>query len=253
MGNHLTSFKEDSRAAVSGAVIRSKLIDIKSQKSKRDQELAFKIATTRERIQWLLGFYATLFCFNFARVKISKETSRFSPLPLAFLPYMALRFCFFIKWILRMAQSWNDWTLRHNTYWKMKSIGSTMPFGFQGVSNSNIESWSKNQKQDVPMSRWRNGRSLATQYRKRKFLFTRFQRPNWSTSRWERFRKLENKIMIKSRKTTSVYPVFFAFFLLFISFLKYFFQIFSFFYFSSVDFTLSFQCFFEKEKKNRIH
>ena len=95
MGNHLwTSVKEDTRTAVSGAVVRSKLIDIKSQKSKRDQELAFKVATVRERIQWLAGFYVTLIGFNFARMKITKEAARFSPLPLAWLPYIGTPFLF---------------------------------------------------------------------------------------------------------------------------------------------------------------
>lgn len=94
MGNTLAAVKNDTEAAVSGALIRSKLIDLKSQKSKRDQELAFKIATVRERIQWLAGFYVSLFAFNFARMRLSGEAAQFSPLPLAWLPYVGTPFLF---------------------------------------------------------------------------------------------------------------------------------------------------------------
>lgn len=95
MGNSwFSSVKEDATKTVSGAVIRSKLIDIKAQKSRRDQELAFKVATVRERIHWLAAFYVTLISFNFVRIRFINKTKGFDPLPLAWLPFIGTPFLF---------------------------------------------------------------------------------------------------------------------------------------------------------------
>lgn len=112
MGNSwVSSVKDDASKTVSNAVIRSKLIDIKAQKTKRDQELAFKVATVRERIHWLAAFYVTLISFNFLRLRFfargqmknsskahhsttTKSKISFEPLPLAWLPFIGTPFVF---------------------------------------------------------------------------------------------------------------------------------------------------------------
>ena len=93
MGNAFTTAVVNLKDEAQSAITRSKLIDIKSAKSKRDNELAFKIATTRERAHWLITFYATLITFNFARIRFIGEKS-FSPLPLAWLPFIGTPFLF---------------------------------------------------------------------------------------------------------------------------------------------------------------
>lgn len=92
MGNALSSAKDNAKQELSNAVIKSKLIDIRAAKRQRDSELAFRIATVRERCHWLAAFYVTLLAFNAAKVRIAKE--KWSPLPLAWLPFIATPYVF---------------------------------------------------------------------------------------------------------------------------------------------------------------
>ncbi|KAF0980838.1 hypothetical protein FDP41_012759 [Naegleria fowleri] len=71
------------------ALIQQQLIKLKSMKRRRDYEIATRLATTRDRVWWLGGFYTVMGGVSFARMLYLR---RFDPLPLNYLPYIIVPF-----------------------------------------------------------------------------------------------------------------------------------------------------------------
>ncbi|KAL9651631.1 hypothetical protein ABK040_001576 [Willaertia magna] len=71
------------------AKITERLIELKQLKRRRDYEIATKMATTRDRVYWLGGFYFVMGGVSFGRMIVLR---RFAPLPFDTLPFMAVPF-----------------------------------------------------------------------------------------------------------------------------------------------------------------
>src|SRR3990167_1921748 len=71
------------------AFLRQQVLKIKGKKRQRDIELSSRMATYRDRVWWLIGFYATMGTVSFARMLIIRK---FDPLPLRTVPYVLVPF-----------------------------------------------------------------------------------------------------------------------------------------------------------------
>merc|ERR1719158_1437323 len=78
----------------------SKLADMKAKKIERDVTIAMRIAVLRDRVHWLLAFYATMLAVNALRTRklgiVDKRLAigSFEPMPLQYFPYIATPFMF---------------------------------------------------------------------------------------------------------------------------------------------------------------
>eukprot|EP01129_Flabellula_baltica_P012967 TRINITY_DN5949_c0_g1_i1.p1 TRINITY_DN5949_c0_g1~~TRINITY_DN5949_c0_g1_i1.p1 ORF type:complete len:162 (-),score=19.91 TRINITY_DN5949_c0_g1_i1:14-439(-) len=75
-------------------MIKTRLLDIRQKKQERDFQIAWRMATTRERVYWLAGFYTTMGVVSMAKMIYQR---RIEPLPLSFLPYVLVPFVFFYQ------------------------------------------------------------------------------------------------------------------------------------------------------------
>jgi hypothetical protein len=71
------------------AAIRQQLLSFKKLKRRRDYEIATKIATTRDRVYWMCGFYGAMGTASIGRMIYLRE---FNALPLKYVPFVLVPF-----------------------------------------------------------------------------------------------------------------------------------------------------------------
>lgn len=91
MGNLTSNFVNDIEKRQRNAALEVQIMQIRQQKKERDNLIASRIATTRERVWWLASFYGALGTVSFTRMIILR---RIAPIPIDLLPFVAVPFIF---------------------------------------------------------------------------------------------------------------------------------------------------------------